>query len=159
MEPRVLRGYYLSMRAMPNSCRLMSVLCIYTFALMGVIPRIGAQIVAVPEQTADQAWSELKNDTYDQRAHFSTGVNRLSARLDEQIRVLKAKRAGMTTDLKDWDFAMKGVEDSRALLTSRMVELGKADTPESWISARDNLGDAWVRSQQAVDKMNTTVTS
>lgn len=121
--------------------------------------RVEAQLIPVPEETADQAWAELKDDTYDQRSLFTAGVNKLSARLDEQIRVLRAKRAGMTTDLKDWDFAMKDVDDARSMLTSRMTELSQANTPDTWVAARDNIGDAWKRAEAAVDKMNTTVTS
>jgi len=125
-------------------------------------PRLAAQVPAVPEvaeQTADQAWSYLKDSTYDQRDQFLAGVNRLSARLDDQIRALRAKRAGMSTDTKDWDFAMKDVDESRSLLTSRITELKQTNTPETWLSARDNIGDAWKRSEDAVDKMHTTVTS
>ncbi len=144
-----------------SSCRRLA-LAGGLLAIWGGAPLLrleAAQIVPVPEETADQAWAQLKDDTYDQRGHFTTGVNRLSARLDEQIRVLRAKRAGMTTDLKDWDFAMKDVDDSRSLLTSRMTELSQANTPETWLAARDNIGVAWKRAEAAVDKMNTTVTS
>jgi hypothetical protein len=128
----------------------------------GLTPHLRAQatqVPAVPEETADQAWADLKDDTYDMRAQFATGVGHLSARLDDQIRVLRAKRAGMTKDLADWDFAMKEVDDARSDLTSRMTELAKANTPETWLAARDNIGDAWKRAEAAVDKMNTTVTS
>jgi hypothetical protein len=83
----------------------------------------------------------------------------MSAKLDAQISELKAKRAGLTTDTKDWDFAMKEVDDSRALLTDRMNTLGKATTPETWNDAKDKIGEAWHRSQLAVDKMNSTRTS
>jgi hypothetical protein len=128
----------------------------------GLMPHLRAQATQVPavsEESADQAWADLKDDTYDMRAQIATGVSHLSARLDEQIRMLRAKRAGMTKDLADWDFAMKEVDDARSDLTSRMTELSKANTPETWIAARDNIGDAWKRAEAAVDKMNTTVTS
>jgi len=125
----------------------------------GPLARLEAQAVAVPEQTADQAWADIKDDTYDQRGHFTAGVNKLSARLDDQIRSLRAKRAGMTADLKDWDFMMKDVDDARSMLTSRMTELSQANTPETWLSAHDNIGDAWKRAEAAVDKMNTTTAS
>ena len=65
----------------------------------------------------------------------------------------------MTTDTKDWDFAMKEVDDSRSYLTSSMRELAKATTPETWSAAKDKVGEAWKRAQAAVDKMNATVTS
>jgi ABC-type uncharacterized transport system involved in gliding motility auxiliary subunit len=123
--------------------------------------RAYAEVVAAVAQegTATPLWTDIQPDTYVQRAHFAAGIRRLSARLDEQIRVLKAKRAGMTTDLKDWDLAFKEVEESRTYLTGMMNELEKTTTPETWADAKEKVGDAWKRSQLAVDKMNTTITS
>ncbi len=109
--------------------------------------------------TTSPSWVDIKNDTYEQRAHFSAGADRLSAWLDRQIALLKTRRLSMTTDTKDWDISMKEVEESRSSLTSRMTDLSKATTPEAWIAARDWVGEAWKRSQLAVDKMNTTVTN
>jgi hypothetical protein len=65
----------------------------------------------------------------------------------------------MTKDLGDWDIAMKDVDESRALLSSRITELRKATTPDLWMAAKSRFGDAWKRSQLAVDKMNSTVTN
>jgi hypothetical protein len=104
-------------------------------------------------------WTPIKDDTYEQRAHFEAGVNQLSAKLDEQIRILRAKRAAMTTDTKDWDFAMKEVDMYRSLLTGRMTNLAKAMTPEVWEDAKAKIDETWHASQVAVDKMNTTRTS
>ncbi len=132
-------------------------------AVVGIPSRAPAQAQVVTvsgsDGTAATAWVEIKNDTYEQRAHFTAGVERLSARLDRQISILKAKRAGMTTGTKEWDFAMKEVDDSRSFLTSRMSELAHTTTPETWTDAKDRIGEAWTRSQLAVDKMNATVTS
>jgi len=116
-------------------------------------------VVRAADDSGGLAWASIENDTYDQRAHFTAGAQRLSARLDEQIRQLKAKREAMTSDTKDWDFAMKAVYEARELLTGRISELAKQTTPETWTDARDKVGQAWKQSQQAVDNMNTTVTS
>jgi hypothetical protein len=123
---------------------------------------VGTQAIGATngvEPTTDHFWSDIKGDTYDQRAHFAKGVDAMSARLDQQIGELKAKRAGLTTDTKDWDFAMKEVDDSRALLTDRINNLAKATTPETWEDAKEKVGEAWHRSQLAVDRMNSTRTS
>jgi hypothetical protein len=119
-----------------------------------------AEVIAIAgsDGNTSHTWADIRNDGYPERAHFTEGVNRLSAWLDHEISVLKAKRAGMTTDTKDWDFAMKEVLESREYMTSRMEELAKATTEETWNSAKDNIGEAWKRSQLAVDKMNTTIT-
>jgi hypothetical protein len=130
---------------------------------LGVVQRgyPQAQVVTIPDSDGTTApdWVAIKGDGYDQRGHFAAGAAHLSAKLDDQIRQLKAKRAGMTTDLKDWDFAMKEVDTERALLTSRITELSQATTPETWADAKDKFGEAWKASQLAVDKMHTTVTS
>jgi hypothetical protein len=143
----------------PHSLSLLGVLAIASLSLANPARAQVAAVPVVAEQTADQAWSEIKGDTYDQRDQFMAGVNRLSGRLDGQIRTLRAKRASMNADTKDWDFAMKDVDNSRSLLSSRIDELKQAVTPETWISARDNIGDAWTRAEVAIDKMHTTVTS
>jgi hypothetical protein len=81
------------------------------------------------------------------------------AKLDQQIAELKAKRAAMTSDTSEWDFNMKEVDDSRVLLKGKINDVVKATTPEAWSDAKDKLGEAWRRSQLAVDKMNSTRTT
>jgi len=149
----------------PAARRLRNVLAplLVLASLSAVVPRgySQAQVVTIPDSDGTTApdWVAIKGDAYDQRAHFAAGAAHLSAKLDDQIRLLKAKRAGMTTDLKDWDFAMKEVDTERALLTSRMTALSQATTPDTWADAKDKFGEAWKASQLAVDKMHTTVTS
>jgi hypothetical protein len=141
--------------------RLVTALGIFFASLAGIVPQAPAEVVAVAgsDGTSASSWTDIKNDTYSQRAHFAAGAERLSAALDRQVALLKAKRAAMTTDSKDWDFAMKEVDDSRSFLTSRMTEMARTTTPETWAAAKEKVGEAWRRSQLAVDKMNATVTS
>ncbi|MGA2018266.1 MAG: hypothetical protein ABSH26_15070 [Opitutaceae bacterium] len=120
--------------------------------------RVVAEVVGA-EASTGHLWSDIKGDTYDQRDHFAAGANRLTAKLDDQIQELRAKRAAMTTDTKEWDFAMKEVEECRMLLKGRIEDLAKATTPDAWADAKDKIGEAWKRSQLAVDKMNSTRTS
>jgi hypothetical protein len=146
------------MNTMPRLRRLALALALAVAALASAGPRAVASIDGVDTST-DQLWAAIKGDTYDQRAHFADGANRMLAKLDEQIQALKAKRAAMTTDTTDWDIAMKEVDGSRVLLAGRMNELAKTTTPETWADVKDKVGDAWKRSQLAVDNMNSTRTS
>jgi hypothetical protein len=127
----------------------------------GLANRVRADVVNAvgQEGTATPVWTDIESDHYEQRDHFMAGITRLSGRLDDQIRILKAKRAGMTTDTKEWDLAFKEVEDSRSYLTSMIDDLGKMTTPETWSDQKAKVGDGWKRSQLAVDAMNKTVTS
>jgi hypothetical protein len=147
------------MHALRTTRSIAGALGLILAAATSLAPRALAQLAAVSEQSADQSWAALQNDTYDQRDHFLAGANRLSAKLDDQIRALKAKRAGMTKDVDDWDMAMKDVDESRSLLTGRITEVKQSTTPYDWTAARDNVGDAWTKAEAAVDKMHTTVTS
>ena len=115
--------------------------------------------VDAAQKPTDAGWLAIENDTYEQRAHFERGARRLSAVLDDQIRVLRERRAAMIADTKDWDFAMKEVNEARVLLTGRINDLAKVANPEDWAGARDRVGEAWRRSQLAVDEMNATRTS
>jgi len=156
MEPKPAGGYNVPMNANRRPRRLALLAGACALVLAGS-RAFGA--VAGVEPGPDRLWTDIKSDTYAERGHFARGAARLSARLDEQIAELKAKRAAMTTDTKDWDFAMKEVEESRTALADRIDGLGAANTPETWVDARDKVGEAWHRSQQAVDKMNATRTS
>ena len=127
-------------------------------ALAPLATRAVAQVDGV-EASANHPWTDIKNDTYEQRAHFADGTGRMMAKLDREISELRAKRAKMTTDTSDWDFLMKDVDDSRALLVGRIGDLSKATTPETWADAKDKLGEAWHRTRLALDNMHTTVTS
>jgi hypothetical protein len=104
-------------------------------------------------------WADIENDTYDQRAHFIAGYKKMEARVDDQVKKLRAKRATMTgtTSTEDWDFAMKEEENARDDLRSIGDELAQA-TPENWGQERAKAGRAWVRTQDAYDKVKTSTT-
>lgn len=112
-----------------------------------------------PDVAAPQ-WITLKDITYDQRAQFFSGFKQMEAVVDEQIRVLTARRAAMTStaNTKDWDFAMQEMSSARAHLKSTGEVLGKA-TPETWNQEKDRVGQAWVRSQDAFAKVKSSTTS
>jgi hypothetical protein len=106
------------------------------------------------------SWADIENDTYDQRAHFIAGYKQMEAKVDDQVKKLRAKRATMsgTTDTEDWDFAMKEEENARDDLRAIGNELNQA-TPENWSQERAKAGRAWVRTQDAYDKVKTSTTS
>jgi hypothetical protein len=123
-------------------------------------PTTPVQVAATASPDAASArWIDIKDCTYDMRAQFFAGLNRLEARVDDQISELTAKRAAMksTTDTKDWDFAMKEMGDARTALKSMGEELSNA-TPETWNQEKDKVDQAWVRTQEAYDKVKSSTT-
>jgi len=121
-------------------------------------PTTPGSVAASPPATV-VSWADIENDSYDLRVHFLAGYKQMEAKVDEQIRRLKAKRATMTgtTDTEDWDFAMKEEENARDYLRSIGDELNHA-TPQTWEDERAKAGRAWVRSQDAYDKVKTSTT-
>jgi hypothetical protein len=105
-------------------------------------------------------WTDIKGCTYDMRAQFFAGLDRLEARVDREIARLTDIRAAMksTANTADWDFAMKEMADARSNLKSMGEEIRKA-TPEIWAQEKDKVGRAWVRTQEAYDKVKSSVTS
>ena len=119
-------------------------------------------VVAPPQPVAVDApasWDAISALTYEQRADFVAGAVRMEGQLDGQINGLKAKRASMTTDTKDWDFAMGGLTDARSYLQSMVTEVGKVTTPDTWDEEKEKVHQAWVRAQDAYDKVRISTTS
>ena len=105
-------------------------------------------------------WSDIKDDTFENRAHCLDGLKQLEARVDRQIAELNAKRAAMkgTTSTADWDFAMKEMLNSQAYLVSSGNELAKGGA-EIWDQKKDTVGLAWVKTQDAYDKVKASTTN
>jgi len=123
---------------------------------------VATATAAIPASPgADAKWKDIKEYTYDQRAAFFAGLQRLEARVDSQIAELTAMRAAMnrnSTDTKDWDFAMKEMSDARSYLKSTGEELNAA-TREIWDQQKDKVGLAWVRTQTAYANVKASTTS
>jgi hypothetical protein len=130
-----------------------------TTTVPGPADTIQAKIVASPNIAIPQ-WTDINVCTYDERARFFAGLDKLEARLDREIARLTAKRSGMksTANTQEWDFAMKEMEDARSNLKSMGEELRKA-SPEIWGQEKDKVGQAWSRTQDAYDKVKSSTTS
>jgi len=117
-----------------------------------VLPTTSANVASVN-------WIDIKDCTYDLRASFFAGLKQLEGKVDNQVTALTAKRAAMTSDVntKDWDFAMKEVGDARSFLKSVGAEMGKASA-DTWTQQKDAVGQAWLRTQTAYDKVLSSTT-
>ncbi len=128
-----------------------------------VTPVPAVRTVVAPLQPsvvdASATWESISGISYDQRAEFAAGVLRMEGKLDGEISVLKAKRATMTTDTKDWDFAMSGMTDARSYLQSMATEVGGVTTPDTWNEEKEKVHQAWLKAQDAYDKVRTSTTN
>jgi hypothetical protein len=121
--------------------------------------------VAVPaaaitgDVPASETWDSIKDDDFDQRAHFAAGVERITTRVDNAMQILRDKRSTLPeTSTQDWDFAMKELGEARSNLRYQFTELNKA-TPETWSEAKDRVAGAWQRVRDDYDqvKLSTTI--
>jgi hypothetical protein len=130
-----------------------------TAAVPGPSAAVQVATTASPD-VASAKWSDIKDCSFDMRTQFSAGLQRLEAKVDDQIRELTAKRATMegTADTKDWDFAMKEMGNARSYLKSMGEESSQA-TRETWDQQKEKVGQAWVRTQEAYGKVKASTTS
>lgn len=105
------------------------------------------------------AWTNIQDYPYEKRQEFNAVFSRMVSKLDDDIRALNEKRATMTNDTKDWDFAMKELNNARSDVQSKLSELARTTTPETWTEARDRLGVAWDRALTAVKNVKASTTS
>jgi hypothetical protein len=103
------------------------------------------------------AWTNIKDYPYEKRADFIAVFSRMVAKFDDKIRGLNARRATMTADTQEWDFAMKELNNARSDVQSKITDLTKT-TAETWSEARDRLGVAWDRANTAYDAVKNSTT-
>ncbi len=137
-------------------------LAVVTVAPAAPLPAAVPAVVpdALPTGVTPVSWADIKDDTFDQRAHFMSGLKGLESRVDDQIAALTAKRATKmsATDTTNWDSAMKEMDDARSSLKSIDEALDQA-TQETWAPQKDRAGQAWVRAQAAYDKVKGSTTA
>jgi len=116
-------------------------------------PTAGDPVVTVA------SWETIKDYAYPQHPDFVTVVGIMLEKVDAEILEQKAIRDTLTESAaKDWDIAIKDLEEARSLVQSRVTELGKAK-PEMWEDAKEQVGIAWQRVQNALDKVRASTTS
>lgn len=105
------------------------------------------------------AWQNIKDYPYEKRGDFVAVFTRMVAKFDDDLRALHVQRATMTNDTKNWDFAMKELNNARSDVQSKFTDLSKANNTETWVEARDRVGLAWERARTAYGKVKASTTS
>jgi hypothetical protein len=121
-------------------------------------PAVAAAPIIVVNPDAAASWTSIKDLTFEQRPAFIAGMNRLEGIVDTEISGLNSKRAGMTTDTKDWDFAMKGLVDDQTYLKAMNDEVSKVES-ENWIQEKERVEAAWQNTQDAYAKVLHSTTA
>jgi hypothetical protein len=102
---------------------------------------------------ATDAWDGIKDFTYDRRADFSAGMDRMSKDMDDRTAAFRARAAGVSDSVaSDRDSAMKEFDSARADLKSKRTELDNA-TADTWSNAKEKVGDSWKSTKAAYDKV------
>ena len=95
--------------------------------------------------TASAVWADIKDQTYASRSDFFAGLLRLEAKVENQIQALLDQRSVNKT--ANSDFVILQMQSARAHLKSTGEALTKA-TPETWDRMKDQVGQAWARTQK-----------
>lgn len=123
-------------------------------------PDLPASKASATGGTVAVAWPDLEALTFERRSEFMAGFKQMEATVDRQLGELSAKRAAMTDTVatRDWDFAMKEMKDARSYLKSMGDEAASA-TAQTWEQQKTKVGQAWVRTQAAYEKVKRSTTS
>jgi hypothetical protein len=154
------------MKSHPSILLLAAVACCLVLTATATTAAPGrTPIAASPsaDDTADASdpWSTIKRYTYDERELFAAGAQELATRVDAQVAELEARRAEMNasnTRTKEWDFAMEEMKRARTNLISTSHDTTKA-TRDNWDQLKDQVGLAWVRTQDAYTKVKASTTN
>ena len=99
------------------------------------------------------SWTSIKDYTYDKRVEFSASIDRMSAKMDDGTKAVKAKFAGVPdTASRDRESAEKDYDAARADLKARLVDLSNASA-DTWADAKAKVAQAWQHVQAAYDKL------
>src|ERR1700722_3527243 len=87
-------------------------------------------------------WDRIKDFTFDRRADFSAGIDRMSKDMDDRTATFRARVAGAPDAAsKDRDGAMKEFDDARADLKSKRTDLDNA-TADTWADAKAKTSES-----------------
>ncbi len=111
--------------------------------------------MVIPE-TASAEWAEIKNHTYAARSEFLAGLTRLAARVDGQINALSANRTAQNASNRD--FAILQMNSARVQFKNMGEAMNRA-TPENWDRLKEQVAQAWARTQKFYLLGNTSTTS
>jgi|HubBroStandDraft_1064217.scaffolds.fasta_scaffold92891_2 hypothetical protein len=99
------------------------------------------------------AWDRIKDFTFDRRADFSAGIDRMSKDMDDRTAAFRARVSGAPDAAsRDRDSAMKEYDEARADLKSKRTDLDNA-TADTWADAKAKAAESWKSTKAAYDKV------
>ena len=105
-------------------------------------------------------WTEIKNCSYDQREFFYAGLQKMEARVNDELAEMTASRAAMPQikNAKTRDFAMQELARARTYFKST-EDASRKTSPEGWAQQKEKVGEAWRWTQEAYNKAKSSPTS
>jgi hypothetical protein len=111
------------------------------------------------QATATDSWDSIKDYTYEKRADFAAGLDRMEASSDAEISALNAKMKGLPdAAAKTRDSANKEFTDASAQLKTSLADV-RASTADTWAAAKDKAAQGWQRVHAAYDALKASPTS
>jgi UDP-N-acetylglucosamine enolpyruvyl transferase len=111
------------------------------------------------QATASDSWNSIKDYTYEKRADFASGLDRMAAANDTDVRAMNAKMKGLPDDAaKARDSANREFADASAQLKTSLADL-RASTADTWAAAKDKAAQGWQRVNAAYEALKATPTA
>ncbi|MGH8019059.1 MAG: hypothetical protein ACREIA_12345 [Opitutaceae bacterium] len=108
---------------------------------------------------AASTWNSIKDATYDERASFRSGVDKMAASIDRNVDQWSDKASTLPAASRDaWNEGLAELKDARSELSDKLDNLGDA-TAATWDDAKDGVQQAWDRVQRAYNDLKARMKS
>ena len=109
--------------------------------------------VATNQPGVADGWAAIKDDTFAQRTHFSSGLQTMASGMDNQIAGMNSKHGMMNSSMMDANMTEVTAARTNLQTASDKVDQATADT---WMSDKKIVAQAWVRMQAACTKVQSS---
>ena len=118
-------------------------------------PDAAAPIAVAADQPGVVAdgWAAIKDDTFAQRTHFSSGLQTMASGMDNRIAGMNSKPSMMSGAMMGT--TMMEVSAARTNLQTASDKVNQA-TADTWMSDKNLVAQAWVRMQAACTKVQSS---
>jgi len=119
---------------------------------------IGKATDTVADVSAEK-WEQLKESTYDQRAEFRSGIDKMAASVDRNVEQWNEKAGELSGEAKEtWNNGVAELREARENLKEELDRIGDASV-ETWNDARARVANAWERVEDAYQDLEEKVQS
>jgi hypothetical protein len=121
--------------------------------------RNSAHISSAIQNAGLSAWDDVKEATYAQRLALRDRLRAVMSRVDIKIQEWELRRQGLTGEARATaDTTLAELRDARNWVIREVDDLNNA-TPETWTTAKTQVGNAWQRVKSSYNRLEAQLSA